>query len=384
MTTINTVEPEPVYPFTIFAKSRPQIQEIAEKLGTTIIEQNDNFLFFLRAELRVSDRPAPSYSEREHILNMSAHGLKERLRSENISKEERIKIQEEIISIKDEMNAPRKKHEEETARLSELITLEQKAYSDWLTNDPEGIAATLALDKYTDYHKAIREAEEQQRKAEERRARRSSAIEEKREQLSNEAGSALLDRIKPTHPDIDWPTFRAFARWRPSEWDDNTSMNAVLYGEPSLGKSRALAYKAKQIIERNPFDDFAWITGSDFAELVSGLNQADERAESRRQLKRLGEVDWLFFDDLGSAHFTAARVSHFFAVMQERSKQAHRITLFTTNHTHSELHTMLGSATGKDTTKQERELMAERIVWRMVGTANDPKAKAFHFIKREI
>ena len=152
MTTINTVEPEPVYPFTIFAKSRPQIQEIAEKLGTTIIEQNDNFLFFLRAELRVSDRPAPSYSEREHILNMSAHGLKERLRSENISKEERIIIQEEIISIKDEMNAPRKKHEEETARLSELITLEKKAYADWLTNDPEGIAATLADNKYRDYH----------------------------------------------------------------------------------------------------------------------------------------------------------------------------------------------------------------------------------------
>jgi DNA replication protein DnaC len=85
----------------------------------------------------------------------------------------------------------------------------------------------------------------------------------------------------------------------------------------------------------------------------------------------------LFFDDLGSAHFTAARISHFFALMDARYKEAGQ-TMFTTNHGVKEIRAMLSGNGGKDDTT-----MADRILRRMIGTANDPRAAFFEFKRRK-
>jgi hypothetical protein len=208
------------------------------------------------------------------------------------------------------------------------------------------------------------------------------------EQLNSEIGSELRKRVDPSHPDIDWRQFKAFALWRVlsegAEDDDLEFKNAILSGPQGCGKSRALAYKAFQMALTHRYFSFAWTTGARFAELVSNLGQADERSEAKSELKRLAEVDFLFFDDLGSSHFTGARISHFFVLMDERY-QNNRATFFTTNHGVMEIRRMLSRGTGRpdDASQADRGIVADRIIRRMVGTSASPKAMFFKFNPRK-
>jgi DNA replication protein DnaC len=207
-------------------------------------------------------------------------------------------------------------------------------------------------------------------------AEREGRIERIFEELAGEIGTELAYDLNVNHPDFDNETFEKFKAWNGYEEARDIRLNAILHGAPGTGKSRAMAYWALWLgIE--PYGEYAWITGGQFAELVSALADNEQRAEAKKTLRRLGKVTWLFFDDLGSAHFTAARISHFFALMDARYKES-LTTMFTTNHGLKDIRGMLcGSGSQEDAT------MADRILRRMIGTANDPRATFFEFKRRK-
>jgi DNA replication protein DnaC len=194
------------------------------------------------------------------------------------------------------------------------------------------------------------------------------------DELVEEIGTELAYDLKVDHPDFDNETFEKFKAWDGYDEDRRVCLNAILHGAPGTGKSRAMAKWATSNIE--PYGEYAWITGGQFAELVSALGDNEQRAEAKKTLRRLGKVTWLFFDDLGSAHFTSARISHFFALMDTRYKEAGQ-TIFTTNHGLEEIRAMLSGNGGKEDTT-----MADRILRRMIGTANDPRATFLEFKRR--
>lgn len=215
----------------------------------------------------------------------------------------------------------------------------------------------------------IQEEEQRKRRIQER-------VWQKQGELADEIGSELTD-LDEDHPDFDKEAFARFKDWSFYDEDRSVFLNAILHGAPGSGKSRAMAYWARQEKNIEAYGEYAWITGSQFAELISALGDNEQRNEAKKTLRRLAEVEGLYFDDLGSAHFTAARISHFFALMDARYK-AKGYTIFTTNHGLKEIRSMLSGSGGKDDTT-----MADRILRRMVGTANDPRATFFEFKRRK-
>lgn len=211
---------------------------------------------------------------------------------------------------------------------------------------------------------------------EQRKRRQQERIWQKMEELYDEVGAELTD-LDEDHPDFDKEAFARFKEWHFYDEERSVYLNAILHGAPGSGKSRAMAYWARQEKNIDAYGEYAWITGSQFAELISALGDNEQRNEAKKTLRRLGEVEGLYFDDLGSAHFTAARISHFFALMDARYK-AQGYTIFTTNHGLREIRSMLSGSGGKDDTT-----MADRILRRMVGTANDPRATFFEFKRRK-
>jgi DNA replication protein DnaC len=378
--TNTTAEPQPVNPFTIFAQSRPQLPAIAERLRIQINETTISTFFFLQAGIRLLQEQPPALTNAEGLKSNSIVILNQQIKNPELTKEGRQALSEEMLGLLDEIQAPRKKHAAEIKRISEFLAAEEKAYSEWIAFDPEGISADQAAKKYADHQRAKEIAQDHARKAEEAKRRRAAAVEKNMDHLSCEVGPELTQRINPTHPNFDWITFRAFARWWPVEWHNSAPMNVVLVGDPNTGKSRALAYKAQQIIRRHPYHDSAWITGANFADLVSGLSHAETRSDCREKLRRLKDADFLFFDDLGTANFTSSRLSHFFALVDSRYNERKRATLFSTNHSLEVIRTMLAKASESQT---EGLHFANRIIRRLVGTANDPRAEAFHFKTRE-
>jgi DNA replication protein DnaC len=205
------------------------------------------------------------------------------------------------------------------------------------------------------------------------------------EQLNAEIGFELRKQINPKHPDLDWTAFKRFALWRVQDTGEDCAQfpNAVISGPQGCGKTRALAYKAFQMAKTHRLYSFAWTTGTKFAELVSSLGQ-DERVEAKAELKRLAEVDFLFFDDLGSNHFTGPRISHFFSLMDARYQDS-LATFFTTNHGVADIRKMLSKGTGRsdDASASDRTVFADRIIRRMIGTNAEPRAVFFKFNGRK-
>jgi DNA replication protein DnaC len=205
------------------------------------------------------------------------------------------------------------------------------------------------------------------------------AIQEKaqlmaRADLYDAMGHELAARINVDHPDFDRVAFDALMAW---DWfPGHHALNGILHGQPGTGKSRAMgAWALGHVLGAE--EDFAWITGAQFAELVAALADNEQRAEARRTLRRLADAYTLFFDDLGSAHFTPARISHFFAMIDHRYK-TNGPTLFTTNHGLKEIRAMLSGSGSKDDTT-----MADRILRRIIGTPADPRCTFFEFKRRK-
>lgn len=250
-----------------------------------------------------------------------------------------------------------------------------------LLGNPEFHAALKAW-QATPAGKAFEEAQEKARADRERASRdekarraRESATNRLLDQLRDEIPSELwIQEIRRYHQDFDRDAFRKFAHdWRP-DLDDG---NAILFGAPGTGKSRALAFAAFRLAKRTPFYSMAWTTGGRFAEAVSSTGISEERRAAKAELARLAEVDVLFFDDLGSSHMTGPRISALFSLMDQRHGQ-NRITAFTTNHGLKDIRRMLSASNSADDTVQ-----ADRILRRMIGTAADPRALTFKFTARQ-
>jgi hypothetical protein len=155
------------------------------------------------------------------------------------------------------------------------------------------------------------------------------------------------------------------------------NFNFLGYGPTGTGKSRAMAHQALQIVEW--CIDCAWVDSATFAGLVTACApdaSSAQRKEARAELKRLAEVEFLFFDDLGAVRFTESRITHFYALMQARYKH-NLTTYFTTNYDREGIEKMLTV----EGTKAEVET-AGRIIRRMIGTPAEPRAHLIRFKRR--
>lgn len=199
-------------------------------------------------------------------------------------------------------------------------------------------------------------------------------IERRRAELREAIGFELCRDINVEHPDFDRPTYEKYMAWDSWPDDAGSPRNAILGGPPRIGKTRALAARALHWVgpdeEENKIE---WITAAKFADLVSALGNNEERDAARRHLRRLAEANYLFFDDLGSVHFTDARVSHFMALIDARYQKGNE-THFTTNFNLQQIREMLsGRGAAADV------MLADRILGRIIGTEAEPRAEVFQF-----
>jgi DNA replication protein DnaC len=199
-------------------------------------------------------------------------------------------------------------------------------------------------------------------------------IEKRRAELREAIGFELCREINVDHPDFDRATYEKYMAWDSWPDDAGSSRNAILGGPPRIGKTRALAARALEWVgpdeEENKIE---WITAAKFADLVSALGNNEERDAARRHLRRLAEADYLFFDDLGSVHFTDARVSHFMALIDARYQKGNE-THFTTNFNLQQIREMLSGRGGAADL-----MLADRILGRIIGTEAEPRAEVFQF-----
>jgi DNA replication protein DnaC len=211
-------------------------------------------------------------------------------------------------------------------------------------------------------------------RAEERERIHRIKIERRRGELREAIGFELCREINVDHPDFDRPTYEKYMAWDSWPNDAGSPRNAILGGPPRIGKTRALAARALQWVgpdeEENKIE---WITAAKFADLISALGNNEERDAARRHLRRLAEANYLFFDDLGSVHFTDARVSHFMALIDARYQKGNE-THFTTNFNLQQIREMLsGRGAAADV------MLADRILGRIIGTEAEPRAEVFQF-----
>jgi DNA replication protein DnaC len=222
---------------------------------------------------------------------------------------------------------------------------------------------------------AIAEVERRRKREAEYEERMRLEQESKRERLMEEIGAELVRDLDPEHPDFDGEAFEQMRQCKSAGW---INFNFLLYGPTGTGKSRAMAHFALKIVEW--CYDCAWVDSATFAGLVTACApdaSSAQRKEARAELKRLAEVEFLFFDDLGAVRFTDSRITHFYALMQARYKH-NLTTYFTTNYDREGIEKMLTV----EGTKAEAET-AGRIIRRMIGTPAEPRAHLIRFKRRK-
>jgi DNA replication protein DnaC len=266
--------------------------------------------------------PKPKPTEDSRFIQDRTAPLKEQLRNPDLTDEEARKIQRRIIELGQAPFKPLHDHQEKIQRLTKAIDTELEAFEEWILTDPAGIAAGAQDKAHDEWEKADMarlKAEQERRDAEVKEAEKQARIEKARAerkqeaiQLWNEIGIALFD-TDTDHPDIDGKTFQAFMKWVPENEDrvnyfGPDPINAILVGPPGVGKSRALAAAAVADCEKWGRENIEWVTGYEFAELVSNLS-TDKRTEANARLEVITDAWHLYFDDLGSANFTAARTA---------------------------------------------------------------------------
>lgn len=371
----HAVEPTPAYAFSIFAKTRPALQEIAAITGKTFEEKKGlGFMTGFSLKMALDNVPKPRGNNDYNFVLTRTAPLKEQLRNPDLSNEEAEKIQRRIIEISEAPLQRFRDHQKNIERLSAAVDSELEAFDEWIANDPEGIAAAAqdgAHDKWIEAIRAREAAEAKEAEIQERRDKFRAKCKQEASDLEQEIGGALFD-TNPEHPDIDGQTMQDFIKWFTDcrEDDDLRRLNAILVGSPGVGKSRALAAAALDYCDKTGREGIEWITGYEFAELVSNLS-TDKRDEANARLKAITEAYELFFDDLGSANFTTARTSRFFRLIDERYRRK-LPTFISTNYSTPQLKKVF-TATGDS--KDE----AVRILRRIIGTPSEPLVKFFHF-----
>ena len=367
METTNKPQPEKAYAFSVFTKTRPVLIEVAKLLDNPFEYREEPFSSFARdIGKKLENLPEP-HSDHYKFRDRKNELLK-KVSDPEVSKDERLRIQAEILKITEEGARPVNEHNTKIEWLTTALEDEVKAFEDWSKNDPAGIAAKAQDKAFDEWLKA-----EQRRMTEAEEDRKNEAkIQRDIDELSSVIGSALTT-LNIEHPDIDAQGAGNFLNWHNrSHWEDDFfQTNAILTGPSGTGKTRALAQAALWYTRENgSCEKVEWITGYDFAELVSDLG-GEKRQESKDRLAQITFANILYFDDLGSANFTTARTSRFFRLIDERHKHD-LATIFTTNYTTGQLKKLF-AATGE--TKDD----ATRILRRIIGTPAAPLAKFFHF-----
>ena len=378
-TTDQAAEPTPAYAFGTFIKTRPALQEIADLTGETfdaIKRPNSDGWAYTRALLKLGNLPEPPPLPEIAFIKRSIDPLIQQLSNPDLTTEQRREIQHRILEIKDAPFAPIHEHREKIERLQKLAADAVSDFEEWITTDPAGIAARAADEAHSEWIKADQERRDAEAKEAEKQARIEKIRTERKQEaadLADEIGTALAD-TKLDHPDLDGQTLKDFIDWQVENdhaWNsDQRTLNAVLTGPPGVGKSRALAAAALAECEEWGRDNVEWITGYEFAELVSNLS-TDKRDEANARLQSITQTTTLYFDDLGSANFTTARTSRFFRLIDERYRRK-LPTFISTNYSTPQLKKVF-TATGDS--KDE----AVRILRRIIGTPSEPLAKFFHF-----
>lgn len=383
-TTEQAAEPTPGYAFSLYANTSPTLQEIAAITGLSFDEMKwPTLALSWRVKTKLDAAPKPRPTDDIAFIADRTAALKAQLRTAALPKDEALEIQRRILEITNAPFKPVRDHQEKIDRLSLAIDTELEAFEEWIKNDPAGVAASVADEAHTKWQQAesARQKAEQERrdsaaKEAERQARAEKLRRERQqeaEELADEIGAGL-DDTDLDHPDLDGQRLKDFIDWQ-SENDqlwhsDQRPLNAILTGPPGVGKSRALAAVALAECEEWGRENVEWITGYEFAELVSNLS-TDKRDESTARLQAITETTTLYFDDLGSANFTTARTSRFFRLIDERYRRK-LPTFFSTNYSTAQLKKLF---TATSDSKDE----AVRILRRIIGTPSEPLAKFFHF-----
>jgi DNA replication protein DnaC len=374
-TNTTTTEPQPAFAFSVFAASRPVLQQIAQLTGTDLSRMERPWLSIEISIHRLLDRlPSPpriGVSYRPDRPEFAP--LFKMLEDPSLGREEKQNIERRILALRDELNRPEREHSEKIERLKKESLEEVAAFHEWIKTDPAGIAAAAQDKAFREWTEA-----ERNRKAEQEREERwRKKVERERYELREIIGHNLTT-LDLDHPDIDRAAVEKFLAWCNRYEDENGGLfiptNAILSGPSGTGKTRAMAQAALWHCEECIFESVEWITGYEFAELVGNL-ATDRRADANDRLREITEAPILFFDDLGSANFTTARTSRFFRLVDERHRND-RATIISTNYSTSQLKKLFAT-TGE--TKEE----AVRILRRIIGTPASPLASFFHFKRVE-
>lgn len=247
--------------------------------------------------------------------------------------------------------------EEQRAMLLEA----QEAFKQFKTSDPIGsrLAARDAEDEKAEQALRARVAKNWAIRTAKEEAERIAA---RLTEFTAQIGVELLHKFDLSHPDIDSDAASKLLA-------DPLESNVVAVGHPGTGKTRCLVQKALENIR----DGFCveWTTASEFADTIGSLADSTERPAAAARLADLADAEILFIDDLGSMHFTTARTSRLFDLLDHRHR--HRlVTAVSTNHGLGTIRKMLASD----------KITADRILRRLVGTKADPRATTYFFQKK--
>ena len=193
--------------------------------------------------------------------------------------------------------------------------------------------------------------------------------EAREETLREEMGLELCRELNVDHSDFDRVAFEQVCNLPSRNDEQDFDYNYVLNGPTGTGKSRTMAFMARRVVE---WTEAAWLTSARFADLVT-MHSGKRRDEARAELRRLAEVEFLFFDDLGAVPFSDAGIKHFYTLMQARYA-ARLVTYFSTNYGRDGINKMLASSDDP----QDIEV-AKAIIRRMIGTTAEPRAHLVEF-----
>jgi DNA replication protein DnaC len=216
---------------------------------------------------------------------------------------------------------------------------------------------------------AIEEKERRIKREDQYRRQMKLEQEARQETLLEEMGLELCRELNVDHADFDRVAFEQVCNLPSRNDEQDFDYNYVLNGPTGTGKSRTMAFMARSVVE---WAEVAWLTSARFADLVPMLS-GKRRDEARAELRRLAEVEFLFFDDLGAVPFTDAGIKHFYTLMQARYA-TRLVSYFSTNYGRDGIKKMLASSGDP----QDIEV-AEAIIRRMIGTKAEPRAHLIQF-----
>lgn len=368
----DTEPPEPGNAFSVFVATDPLLREIAQLLEKTFPNDMEVPPYTFAANL---DADVGNYFWRRNRLRWLevTAPLEEKLTGDDSPAQRKLRKKLDAISRK--FSAEWQAVEPNRDRIKAGIAAIGETFAAWTKNDPAGIAASAKDAARREFFERRRQAEAAEQDAnhraweEARRAERQAiGLAELRQQI----GETLL-KIDFHHPDIDGAAAKAFVDWCSESSHSLTSTNALLIGPPRLGKTRALASAALATAANWGFEEVAWVTGHDFAELVSDLGSNERREPANIRIRELAEIRWLFIDDLGGAGFTQQRTARFFNLADYRYR--HKLpTYISSNFSPSQLKRLF-------TNSGEAHAEGIRILGRLLGTRNEPLARIFNFAK---